>query len=72
MAALQTARKDDAGVQFLGYVAEEDVPNFFGRAALSIFDYTTTTGSSGVMHQATSNSCVPVFPLIDDFADLAR
>ena len=71
MAALEAERREDAGVAFLGYVAEEEVPNFFGRARLSVFDYSTTTGSSGVMHQATSNGAVPMFPLIDDFADLA-
>ena len=72
MAALEAERQGDRGTAFLGYVAEDEVPAFFGRARLSVFDYSTTTGSSGVMHQATSNGAVPLFPLIDDFADLAK
>ena len=71
MAALKAKWAHDPGITFLGYIAEDEVPAFFGRAALSVFDYSTTTGSSGVMHQATSNGAVPIFPLIDDFADLA-
>lgn len=72
MADLAKERADDAGVEFLGYVAEEEVPDFFARARLSVFDYSTTTGSSGVMHQAVSNGAVPIFPMIDDFVDLAK
>ena len=72
MEGLEAERADDPGVTFLGYVAEEEVPDFFARARLSVFDYSTTTGSSGVMHQAVSNGAVPLFPMIDDFVDLAK
>ncbi|MGB3776324.1 MAG: glycosyltransferase, partial [Leeuwenhoekiella sp.] len=37
---------------FTGYVAEEDVPRIFGESAVVVFPYTSTTGSSGVLHQA--------------------
>ncbi len=65
-------RASDPGVVFHGYVAEDDVPAFFGTARLSVFDYSTTTGSSGVLHQTASYGAVPVFPRIGDFVDLCR
>ncbi|HAI38963.1 MAG TPA: glycosyl transferase family 1, partial [Maribacter sp.] len=41
-------------IRFTGYVAEEDVPKIFGESAVTVFPYTSTTGSSGVLHQAGS------------------
>ncbi len=72
MAGLAAARAGDPGVIFHGYVAEDDIPGFFGAARLSVFDYTSTTGSSGVLHQTASYGAVPVFPRIGDFVDLCR
>ena len=72
MANLKAQREGDSGVLFHGYVAEEDVAAFFSTARLSVFDYTATTGSSGVLHQAASYGVVPVFPRIGDFVDLCR
>jgi len=69
---LKSARADDPGVVFAGYVAEEDVPGFFESARLSVFDYETTTGSSGVLHQTASYGAVPVFPRIGDFVDVCE
>lgn len=69
---LREERLNDTGVKFHGYVAEDDVADFFGEARLSIFDYTATTGSSGVLHQAASYGAVPVFPQIGDFVDICR
>ena len=69
---LATARSGDSGVRFHGYVAEDDIPNFFGTARLSVFDYASTTGSSGVLHQTASYGALPVFPRIGDFVDLCE
>jgi glycosyltransferase involved in cell wall biosynthesis len=65
-------RAGDPGVRFHGYVAEEDIPEFFGTARFSVFDYSATTGSSGVLHQTASYGAVPLFPLIGDFVDVSR
>ena len=70
--SLAQARKGDPGVRFHGYVAEDDIPDFFEGARLSVFDYSSTTGSSGVLHQAASYGSVPVFPRIGDFIDLCE
>lgn len=69
---LAEQRKDDAGVVFQGYIAEDDIPDFFGNSKLSVFDYVATTGSSGVLHQTASYGAVPIFPRIGDFVDVCR
>ncbi len=65
-------RRRDAGMRFHGYIAEEDIAEFFSTARLSVFDYDATTGSSGVLHQTASYGAVPVFPRIGDFVDLCE
>lgn len=60
------------GLRFTGYVAEEDVPVIFGQAAVVVFPYTSTTGSSGVLHQAGSYGKAVVLPDIGDLGILVR
>lgn len=57
-------------VHFTGYVAEEDVPRIFGDAWVVIFPYTSTTGSSGVLHQAGGYGKAVVLPKLGDLAEL--
>jgi glycosyltransferase involved in cell wall biosynthesis len=57
-------------VRFTGYVAEDQVPVIFGEAAVVVFPYTSTTGSSGVLHQAGSFGKAVVLPHIGDFVEL--
>ena len=61
---------DDARIA--EFLAEDDIPAFFGGARASIFDYSATTGSSGVLHQTACYGAVPVFPAIGDFVDVCR
>ncbi|MBT8165900.1 MAG: glycosyltransferase [Acidimicrobiia bacterium] len=58
------------GITFAGYVPEADVPATFLGSAITVFPYTSTTGSSGVLHQAGSYGCAAVLPDIGDLADL--
>jgi glycosyltransferase involved in cell wall biosynthesis len=51
---------------FTGYVAEEDVASIFQDCTFAIFPYTTTTGSSGILHQAGSYARACILPKIDD------
>jgi glycosyltransferase involved in cell wall biosynthesis len=51
---------------FTGYVAEEDVEGVFQKSTFVIFPYTTTTGSSGILHQAGSYARACILPKIDD------
>lgn len=64
--------RDLPGVSFTGYVAEEDVPRIFGSATVAVFPYTSTTGSSGVLHQAGSYGCPVALPDIADLAEVVR
>lgn len=59
-----------AHVRFTGYIAEEDVPQVFQEAAVVVFPYTSTTGSSGVLHQAGSYAKAVVLPHIGDLAEI--
>jgi glycosyltransferase involved in cell wall biosynthesis len=59
-----------ANVRYTGYVPEADVPRLFRRAAVVVFPYVTTTGSSGVLHQAGSFGKAVALPHIDDFTEL--
>lgn len=61
---------DVSNVRYTGYVAEEDVPRIFGDAAAVVFPYTSTTGSSGVLHQAGDYGKAVVLPQIGDLAEL--
>lgn len=54
------------GLTFTGYVAEEDVPTVFQESSLVVFPYTSTTGSSGVLHQAGSYGKACILPNIGD------
>lgn len=53
-------------LHFTGYVAEEDVPKIFQDSTFVIFPYNTTTGSSGILHQAGSYARACILPKIDD------
>jgi glycosyltransferase involved in cell wall biosynthesis len=57
---------------FTGYVAEEDVPRIFNESAVVVFPYTSTTGSSGVLHQAGSYGKAVILPNIGDLGELIR
>ena len=62
--------KDIPNIRFTGYVKEEDVPKIFGDAAVVVFPYTSTTGSSGVLHQAGSFGKAVALPELGDFIEL--
>ncbi len=72
---LQTIKEKYAHVEqlrFTGYVAEEDVPVIFNESAMVIFPYTSTTGSSGVLHQAGSYGKAVVLPDLGDLSVLVK
>lgn len=70
LANVQETYADVSGMRFTGYVAEEDVPRIFSESAVVVFPYTSTTGSSGVLHQAGDYGKAAVLPLIGDFAEV--
>lgn len=64
------ARLGGPDVRFIGYVPEEDVERTFRNATVTVFPYTATTGSSGVLHQAGAFGCPPILPRLGDLEDL--
>ncbi|GGX24264.1 glycosyltransferase [Aquimarina muelleri] len=68
---LQSMKEKYANVPqltFTGYVEEVDVPRIFTESAMVVFPYTSTTGSSGVLHQAGSYGKAVVMPDLGDLS----
>ena len=59
-------------IRFTGYVAEEDVEKIFRDSAVVVFPYTSTTGSSGVLHQAGSYGNAVALPDLGDLSILVK
>tara|TARA_R100001369_G_scaffold51937_1_gene78766 strand:- start:1436 stop:2665 length:1230 start_codon:yes stop_codon:yes gene_type:complete len=59
-------------IRFTEYVAEEDVPVIFAESAVAVFPYTSTTGSSGVLHQAGSYGKAVALPDLGDLSILVK
>ena len=59
-----------SGLHFTGYVEEKDVAGLFSNSTIVAFDYTSTTGSSGVLHQAGSYGKAVMLPNIGDLKEL--
>ncbi|WP_109302570.1 glycosyltransferase [Aquimarina sp. AU474] len=72
LASMQEKYYNVPQLTFTGYVKEEDVPVIFGESAMVVFPYTSTTGSSGVLHQAGSYGKAVVMPDLGDLAILVK
>jgi len=59
-------------ITFTGYVEESDVPTIFSKSTMVVFPYTSTTGSSGVLHQAGSYGKAVVMPNLGDLTTLVE
>jgi len=70
--ALAAKHRSDKNIIFHGYVAEDKVSDFFTQAKLAIFDYDSTTGSSGVLHQAAIYGTPAAYPMMGDFIDVTQ
>ena len=72
---LENVKKKYAHVDqlcFTGYVEEDNVPTIFEESAVVVFPYTSTTGSSGVLHQAGSYGKAVVLPELGDLSMLIK
>jgi glycosyltransferase involved in cell wall biosynthesis len=72
LANVQEQYKHIPQLTFTGYVAEKDVATIFNESAVVVFPYTSTTGSSGVLHQAGSYGKAVVMPDLGDLALLVK
>ena len=60
-----------AGIEFMGYVPEEDVPQLFRSASLMVLPYSSAAGSSGVAHLACEYGLPIVAADLPEFRDMA-
>jgi glycosyltransferase involved in cell wall biosynthesis len=60
------------GIIFTGYVEENQVETIFNESTVVVFPYTSTTGSSGVLHQAGSYGKAVVMPDLGDLSILVK
>jgi glycosyltransferase involved in cell wall biosynthesis len=72
LAKVQEEYKHVPQLRFTGYVEEHDVSTLFKESAVVVFPYTSTTGSSGVLHQAGSYGKAVVMPDLGDLALLVK
>lgn len=67
---VRAANPDLPGLRFTGYVSEQAVPQLFYDSSVVAFPYDSTTGSSGVLHQAGNYGRAVVMPNIGDLAEI--
>ena len=70
MASAKERYADVPHLEFPGYIAEEAVAPLFLSSSVVAFPYTSTTGSSGVLHQAGEYGRAAVLPRIGDLVDI--
>ncbi len=64
--------KGDPRVEFVGYVAEEDIPELFRSSSVLVMPYSSATGSSGVAHLAAEYGLPIICADIPDFHEMAE
>jgi glycosyltransferase involved in cell wall biosynthesis len=69
--SIRAAQPPDLPIDFLGYVAEEDIPELFQTTSVLVLPYDSATGSSGPGHQACEYGVPIVGADIPDFRDMA-
>ncbi|WP_369049424.1 glycosyltransferase [Tenacibaculum sp. UWU-22] len=67
---VQNQYKHVPQLTFTGYVEENQVANLFNQSTAVVFPYTSTTGSSGVLHQAGSYGKAVIMPNLGDLTTL--
>lgn len=72
LASVKEQYKHIPQITFTGYVEENQVEMLFNKSAVVVFPYTSTTGSSGVLHQAGSYGKAVVMPNLGDLASLIK
>jgi glycosyltransferase involved in cell wall biosynthesis len=70
--AATAARYTNKKIHFLGYVAEDAIPDLFKRTSVAVMAYTSSAGSSGVAHLAAQYGVPIIASDIADFRELAE
>ncbi len=70
--SLQQKWAGHAGVRFLGYVPEDDLPALFKSADVLVLPYSSAAGTSGVVHQACQYGLPMVAAAIPEIVEIAK
>ena len=70
--SIRDAQPAGAPIDFLGYVAEEDIPELFASTSIVVIPYQSATGSSGPAHQACEFGIPIVCSDLPDFRVMAE
>ena len=69
--AIRESLGPGSGIEFRGYIPEEDIPDLFRRSTVVVMPYDSATGSSGPAHQACEFGVPIVCADLADFRDMA-
>lgn len=69
--SIRAAQPAELPIEFLGYVAEEDIPELFRTTSILVLPYDSATGSSGPAHQACEYGVPIVCADIPDLQEMA-
>lgn len=58
------------GIEFSGYVEEENIPEIFGTASFMVMPYTSATGASGVANLAAAHGVPIICSDVPDFREM--
>jgi glycosyltransferase involved in cell wall biosynthesis len=64
--------RNNPQIEFAGYVPEKNIPELFRKVSLLLMPYSSSTGSSGVAHQAAEYGVPIVCADIHDFREMAE
>ena len=70
--SVRAACRDNPDIEVHGYVPEDDIAELFSTASVLAMPYTSTTGSSGVAHQACQVGLPIICADLPDFRDMAH
>ncbi len=69
--AVRAAQPAHLPIEFVGYVAEEDIPDLYQSTSILVMPYDSATGSSGPAHQACEYGIPIVSADIPDLREMA-
>jgi glycosyltransferase involved in cell wall biosynthesis len=70
MEALAQKHRSDKRIEFLGYIAEDEIPAVFRRCNVAVLPYSSSGGPSGVAHLAARFGLPLVAPPIADIINV--
>src|SRR5580658_2092282 len=69
--SIRESLKPGSGIEFRGYIPEEDIPDLFRTSTVVVMPYDSATGSSGPAHQACEFGIPIVCADIEDLRGMA-